>query len=168
MEGQTTATFDKYDPVPPSAEAKEENPPHVDPGRCRMKTVHGRTQSVVVVGAGLAGLSAALHLAGAGKQVTVLEREGTIGGRVGTYEVLDSSGRRLYDIDNGASVLTMPSLIADALAAVGESFESTFPPDHADQARAELPRPLRRWQFPRCVLRSRRDERRDRAGVRSG
>ncbi|WP_138997872.1 phytoene desaturase family protein [Rhodococcus zopfii] len=92
-----------------------------------MKTVHGRTQSVVVVGAGLAGLSAALHLAGAGKQVTVLEREGTIGGRVGRYEVLDSSGRRLYDIDNGASVLTMPSLIADALAAVGESFESTFP-----------------------------------------
>ncbi|MCJ0904199.1 phytoene desaturase family protein [Rhodococcus sp. ARC_M6] len=93
-----------------------------------MKVVSGSTDSVIVVGAGLAGLSAALHLVGAGRKVTVLERESTIGGRVGTYQVLDSAGHRLYDIDNGASVLTMPDLIADALAAVGESFESTIPP----------------------------------------
>lgn len=92
-----------------------------------MKSISGKSDSVVVVGAGLAGLSAALHLLGAGRRVTVLERESTIGGRVGTYPVLDSSGRPLYDIDNGASVLTMPDLIADALAAVGESFESTLP-----------------------------------------
>lgn len=92
-----------------------------------MKAASGNTDSVIVVGAGLAGLSAALHLVGAGRKVTVLERESTIGGRVGTYQVLDSDGRRLYDIDNGASVLTMPNLIAEALAAVGESFESTVP-----------------------------------------
>ncbi|WP_068158265.1 phytoene desaturase family protein [Rhodococcus phenolicus] len=93
-----------------------------------MKAIDGRTDSVVVVGAGLAGLSTALHLTGAGKHVTVLERESSVGGRVGTYEVLDGSGRRLYGIDNGASVLTMPSLVGDALAAVGESFETTSPP----------------------------------------
>lgn len=92
-----------------------------------MKSVRGRVESVVVVGAGLAGLAAALHLTGAGKQVTVLERDSTLGGRVGTYPVLDDAGNRLYGIDNGASVLTMPSLIADALAAVGESFDSTSP-----------------------------------------
>lgn len=92
-----------------------------------MKTVPGNVDSVVVVGAGLAGLAAALHLTGAGKTVTLLEREATIGGRVGTYRVLDNTGRPLYDIDNGASVLTMPDLIADALAAVGESFGSTTP-----------------------------------------
>lgn len=81
----------------------------------------------MVVGAGLAGLSAALHLAGAGKKVIVLEREDSVGGRVGTYTVRDTDGSRLYDIDNGASVLTMPNLIENALAAVGESFESTTP-----------------------------------------
>ncbi|MEO6886939.1 MAG: FAD-dependent oxidoreductase, partial [Jatrophihabitantaceae bacterium] len=39
-----------------------------------MRTVTGPTDSVVVVGAGLGGLSAALHLAGAGRHVTVVER----------------------------------------------------------------------------------------------
>lgn len=91
-----------------------------------MRSVGGSVESVVVVGAGLAGLSAALHLTGAGKRVTVLEREDTVGGRVGTYPVFED-GQHLYDIDNGASVLTMPNLIADALTAVGESFGSTTP-----------------------------------------
>ncbi|MBA3524269.1 MAG: FAD-binding protein, partial [Geodermatophilaceae bacterium] len=35
-----------------------------------MRTVPGPTERVVVVGAGLAGLSAALRLAGAGRHVT--------------------------------------------------------------------------------------------------
>ena len=39
--------------------------------RRRVRTVPGPTDSVVVVGAGLGGLSAALHLAGAGRLVTV-------------------------------------------------------------------------------------------------
>ncbi|HKC30029.1 MAG TPA: FAD-dependent oxidoreductase, partial [Jatrophihabitans sp.] len=43
----------------------------------------GATERVVVVGAGLGGLSAALHLAGAGRQVTVLERADVPGGRCG-------------------------------------------------------------------------------------
>ena len=40
-----------------------------------MRTVTGPTDHVVVVGAGLAGLSAAMRLAGAGRKVTVVERE---------------------------------------------------------------------------------------------
>ena len=40
-----------------------------------MRTVTGRTDRVVIVGAGLGGLACALHLAGAGREVTVLERE---------------------------------------------------------------------------------------------
>jgi len=90
-------------------------------------SIAGPTESVVVVGAGLAGLSAALHLAGAGRRVTVLERENFVGGRVGIYPVSAEDGSRLYDIDNGASVLTMPDLIESALAAVGENFETVTP-----------------------------------------
>ncbi|WP_146132609.1 FAD-dependent oxidoreductase, partial [Streptomyces solincola] len=40
-----------------------------------MRTVPGPTGHVVVVGAGLSGLAAALHLLGADRQVTVVERE---------------------------------------------------------------------------------------------
>ena len=43
------------------------------------KRVKGPTDHVVVVGAGLAGLSAALRLAGAGRKVTVIERESVPG-----------------------------------------------------------------------------------------
>ena len=82
-----------------------------------MRTVKGATDSVVVVGAGLGGLSAALRLAGAGRQVTLLEREAVPGGRAG---VLHDSG---YTFDTGPTVLTMPDLIADALDCVGERLE---------------------------------------------
>ncbi|GAB3965671.1 hypothetical protein GCM10027615_11090 [Plantactinospora veratri] len=79
-----------------------------------MRTVSGRTDRVVVVGAGLGGLACALHLAGAGRQVTVLEREAVPGGRAGRLTV---DG---YEFDTGPTVLTMPDLIAEALGAVGE------------------------------------------------
>ncbi|KAB1935782.1 phytoene desaturase [Micromonospora sp. ALFpr18c] len=79
-----------------------------------MRTVTGRTDRVVVVGAGLGGLACALHLAGSGRQVTVLEREPVPGGRAGRLAV---DG---YEFDTGPTVLTMPDLIAEALGAVGE------------------------------------------------
>ena len=77
----------------------------------------GSTDRVVVVGAGLAGLSAALRLVGAGREVTVVEREDGPGGRAGVLE-LDG-----YRFDTGPTVLTMPDLIADALDCVGERLE---------------------------------------------
>ena len=82
-----------------------------------VRTVTGPTDHVVVVGAGLAGLSAALRLAGAGRRVTVVEREDRPGGRAGRLEV---DG---YSFDTGPTVLTMPDLIADALDCVGEKLE---------------------------------------------
>ena len=80
-----------------------------------MRTVAGPTDHVVVVGAGLAGLSATLHLLGAGRQVTVLEAQPHPGGRAGR----DSIGG--YRLDTGPTVLTMPHLVEEALAAVGDS-----------------------------------------------
>lgn len=81
------------------------------------KRVSGPTNHVVIVGAGLAGLSAALRLAGAGRKVTVVERESVPGGRNG---LLNKDG---YAFDTGPSVLTMPDLIADAFACVGEDLK---------------------------------------------
>ncbi|WP_059010662.1 phytoene desaturase family protein [Streptomyces specialis] len=78
-----------------------------------MRRIGGRTDHVVVVGAGLAGLAAALHLLGAGRRVTVVERAAVPGGRAG---LLDRGG---YRMDTGPTVLTMPGLIEEALAAVG-------------------------------------------------
>ncbi|RZS38952.1 phytoene desaturase [Herbihabitans rhizosphaerae] len=80
-----------------------------------MRTVPGKTDDVVVIGAGLAGLSAALHLLGAGRNVTVLESADTPGGRAG-LSTMDG-----YTVDSGATVLTMPEFVDEALAAVGSS-----------------------------------------------
>jgi phytoene desaturase len=82
-----------------------------------MRTVAGPTERIVIVGAGLSGLSTALRLIGAGRQVTLLERENVPGGRAG---LLRDQG---YSFDTGPTVLTMPELIEDALDCVGERLE---------------------------------------------
>ncbi len=68
---------------------------------------------VTVVGAGLAGLSAALHLRGRGYEVTVVERDSAPGGRYGS---LEQDGFRF---DTGPVVFTMVELLDEAFAAVG-------------------------------------------------
>lgn len=93
-----------------------------------MRTVPGSTESVIVVGAGLAGLSAALHLAGAGRHVTVIEREAVPGGRAG---LIRDHG---YFFDTGPTVLTMPELIAEPLAAVGEQLSDRLTLHRLDPA----------------------------------
>ncbi|MFI7589447.1 phytoene desaturase family protein [Spongisporangium articulatum] len=85
----------------------------------RGRRVEGPTDHVVVVGAGLGGLSAAMRLAGAGRRVTVLEREATPGGRA-AVRVLPSPAGGEYRFDPGPTVLTMPDLIADCFDALGE------------------------------------------------
>lgn len=81
------------------------------------RTVQGPTDRVVIVGAGLGGLSAAMRLAAAGRQVTVVEREPIPGGRAG---LITDSG---YSFDTGPTVLTMPGLIEDAFDALGERMD---------------------------------------------
>jgi phytoene desaturase len=83
------------------------------------RSVSGPTDHVVVVGAGLSGLSAALHLLGAGRRVTIVERADHPGGRAGALDLTTERGS--YRIDTGPTVLTMPVLLEEALAAVGDS-----------------------------------------------
>ncbi len=82
------------------------------------RTVTGATDNVVIVGAGLAGLSAAMRLAGAGRTVTVIERESVPGGRAGRLNLTSPEG--VFRIDTGPTVLTMPDLIADCFDCLGE------------------------------------------------
>ncbi len=90
-----------------------------------------RAGSVVVVGAGPSGLSAALHCAGAGYHVTVVESELIPGGRNGS---LSQDGFRF---DTGPVVFTMIDLLEQAFAAVGArvsdyvSFTKLDPAYHA-------------------------------------
>ncbi|WP_132991568.1 phytoene desaturase family protein [Gordonia zhaorongruii] len=74
-----------------------------------------RTSRVAVVGAGLAGLTAAAHLRATGADVTVFESSAAPGGLVRT-ETIDG-----HRFDTGATVLTMPELIVDTLGALGIS-----------------------------------------------
>ncbi|SDR30690.1 phytoene desaturase family protein [Thermostaphylospora chromogena] len=79
------------------------------------------TRPVVVVGAGLGGLSAAVHLAAAGREVIVVEARKEPGGCCGTASVGP------YRFDTGPSVLTMPSVLAEIFAAAGEDMDGWLP-----------------------------------------
>lgn len=68
---------------------------------------------VIVIGAGLGGLSAACHLVGDGHDVLVLERDDRPGGRAGRLELGP------YTFDTGPTVLTMPDLVESCFRAAG-------------------------------------------------
>lgn len=77
-----------------------------------------RKSSVVVVGAGIGGLAAALELAGAGADVTVLERQAAPGGKMREVAV---GGQRL---DAGPTVLTMRHVFEGLFARAGADLSS--------------------------------------------
>ena len=70
---------------------------------------------VVVIGAGMGGLSAAARLAARGMSVTVLEQHNHPGGKMRT---LDSP---VGPVDAGPTVLTMRPVFEDLFASCGET-----------------------------------------------
>jgi phytoene dehydrogenase-like protein len=70
-----------------------------------------KTTSVLVIGAGIGGITAATHLARAGHRVTVIEKNARPGGRC------DRFARDGHQFDTGPTLLVMPLL-----------YESEFPP----------------------------------------
>jgi phytoene desaturase len=82
--------------------------------------------SVVVVGAGIGGLSAAVHLARRGIRVTVVEKNAEPGGRVGAFR------RDGHTFATGPTLLVMPRLYAGELAALGADLERDLRPQRVD------------------------------------
>ncbi|BCJ63399.1 phytoene desaturase family protein [Polymorphospora rubra] len=72
---------------------------------------------VVVVGAGVGGLATAARLAATGHRVTVVERSGVVGGKLGRYTRTTPEGT--FHFDTGPSLLTLPQVFADLFAATG-------------------------------------------------
>ena len=71
-------------------------------------------KEIIIIGAGLGGLSAACRLAKTGFSVTVLEKNETIGGKV---NIVESGG---YKFDTGASLLTMRHVLEDLFEFCGK------------------------------------------------
>ncbi len=64
-------------------------------------------KSIIVIGAGIGGLSAAIRLAAQGHRVTVLERQAQVGGKLNRLE-MDG-----FSFDTGPSLITMPYVLED-------------------------------------------------------
>lgn len=89
--------------------ADESSIPDMDP------VIHPDRDAVVVVGAGMGGLAAAIRLAAAGHPVTVLEAHGWPGGKM---RLVDSPAG---PVDAGPTVLTLRDVLEDLFAAAGAS-----------------------------------------------
>ncbi|MGC4764253.1 phytoene desaturase family protein [Micromonospora sp. DT46] len=76
---------------------------------------------IVVVGAGVGGLATAARLAATGHQVTVLERAGTVGGKLGRYVRDTPAGA--FHFDTGPSLLTLPDVFHDLFEATGAKLD---------------------------------------------
>jgi phytoene desaturase len=74
-------------------------------------------KEIIIIGAGLGGLSAACRLAKSGFSVTVLEKNESVGGKVNFVE---ASG---YKFDTGASLLTMRHILEDLFEFCGKKIE---------------------------------------------
>jgi len=72
-------------------------------------------ESVVIIGAGIGGITAATHLARAGLEVTVVDKNRLAGGRCGRFE------RNGHRFDTGPTLLVMPHLYESEFAALGTS-----------------------------------------------
>ena len=84
------------------------------------------SESVVVVGAGFGGLSAACHLADAGADVTVLERRAELGGVAGRLE------RDGFRFDTGPSWYLMPDTFERFFARFGRRPETYYSLERLD------------------------------------
>jgi UDP-galactopyranose mutase len=87
---------------------------------------------VIVIGAGLAGLAAAVRLAKLGHQVTICEQDERLGGALGR---VDADG---FSWDAGAASTTLPAALRDLFRKSGRPIESLVQLDPITEPRRHL------------------------------
>lgn len=93
---------------------------------------------VIVVGAGIGGLSAAIRLAAAGQPVVIFEQNSAVGGKMGEVRA------KGFRWDTGPSVITMRHVFEDLFAAAGRRLK-----DYLTLVPVE---PLTRYFYPDGVV----------------
>lgn len=83
-------------------------------------------KSVIIIGGGIAGMSAAIRLAGAGYHVTILEQGERLGGKL---NIRQGNG---FSFDTGPSILTMPWVLEQLFQSVNRNIH-----DYIDIVRVE-------------------------------
>ena len=84
-------------------------------------TVSSAAPRVVIIGAGPGGLAAAILLSHAGCQVTVLERQGRVGGRTASIRAQG------FRFDTGATFFLYPRVLAEIYPKAGLDLWSEIP-----------------------------------------
>jgi phytoene desaturase len=92
------------------------------------------SKPIVIIGAGIGGLSTAIRLAAAGRQVIIFEQSAAVGGKMG--EIREAGFRW----DTGPSVITMRPVLEDLFAAAGRRLEDYLTLEPVD--------PLTRYFYP--------------------
>ncbi len=93
-----------------------------------------KTPDILIIGAGIGGLSAAIHLAAAGQRVKILEKNAQVGGKMGEI-VADG-----FRWDTGPSVITMRHVFEALFTTAGRRLE-----DYLTLTRVD---PLTRYFYP--------------------
>jgi phytoene desaturase len=75
-------------------------------------------KQIVIVGAGMGGLAAALRLRQAGFQVTIVEKQASAGGR---SNVIEEDG---YRVDTGPTILVMKNVFDELYESLGEDLDA--------------------------------------------
>ncbi|MCU0780361.1 MAG: phytoene desaturase family protein [Akkermansiaceae bacterium] len=79
------------------------------------------TRSVIVIGSGLGGISAAISLASQGYQVVIHEKNDRIGGKLNIHQ------EKGYTFDLGPSILTLPHIFERVFAQCGRKLDDYIP-----------------------------------------
>ena len=76
---------------------------------------------VIIIGAGIGGMAAAMRLAAQGFQVTILEKNATVGGRANIRE------EKGFRFDTGPSLLLMTDVYRELFQSAGADFDALVP-----------------------------------------